>query len=240
MSKIRVAIAGLGNCASALIQGLNYYRNADRGDLAGLMRPRIGSWGATDVEIVAAFDIDRRKVGLPVEQAIFAKPNCTTVFQKVLPVSDVVVQMGPVLDGVPAHMEGYPDDCAFRIAEDVEPVDIAATLKETRAEVLVCYLPVGSEKAVRHYAEACLAAKVALVNCMPVFIASDAAWSARFREAGVPIVGDDIKSQVGATIVHRMLSRLFGDRGVKVERTYQLNTGGNTDFLNMLEMSRLA
>jgi len=239
LSKIRLAIAGVGNCASALIQGLEYYRNHDGRELAGLMRPLIGRWDATDVEVVAAFDIDRRKVGLPVERAIFAKPNCTTVFQNILPVSDVVVQMGPVMDGVPAHMADYPDHQAFRVA-DVEPVDIVEALRAARAEVLVCYLPVGSELAVRHYAEACLADGVAMVNCVPVFIASDPEWAARFREAGVPIVGDDIKSQVGATIVHRTLSRLFNDRGVEIERTYQLNTGGNTDFLNMLEMTRLA
>lgn len=238
MSKIRIAIAGVGNCASSLLQGLEYYRSHSAEDLAGLMHPSIDGWGISDVEVVAAFDVDRRKVGLPVEKAIFAKPNCTKVFQSALPVSDVVVEMGPVLDGVPAHMADYPEDQAFRPAE-AEPVDVAARLRETGAEVLICYLPVGSEQAVRHYAEACLAARVAMVNCVPVFIASDPAWAARFREAGVPIVGDDIKSQVGATITHRALTRLFGDRGVRLDRTYQLNVGGNTDFLNMLERSRL-
>ncbi|SMF84016.1 NTP transferase domain-containing protein [Tistlia consotensis] len=238
MSKIRIAIAGVGNCASSLLQGLEYYRNHSAEALAGLMHPSIDGWGVTDVEVVAAFDVDRRKVGLPVEQAIFARPNCTKVFQRALPVSDVLVEKGPVLDGVPAHMEDYPEDQAFRVSE-AEPVDVARRLRETGAEVLVCYLPVGSEQAVRYYAEACLAAKVGMVNCVPVFIASDPAWAARFREAGVPIVGDDIKSQVGATITHRALTRLFGDRGVKLDRTYQLNVGGNTDFLNMLERSRL-
>jgi myo-inositol-1-phosphate synthase len=238
VAKIRIAIAGVGNCASSLVQGLEYYRNLQSKNFAGLMHPLIGSWGATDVEVVSAFDIDRRKVGQPLETAIFAKPNCTTVFQSVLPVSNVTVQMGPVLDGVAGHMENYDDDNAFRVS-DADPVDIAAVLRESDAEVLVCYLPVGSEQAVRHYAEACLEAKVAMVNCVPVFLASDPAWANRFSEAGIPIVGDDIKSQLGATIVHRTLSRLFDDRGMDVKRTYQLNTGGNTDFLNMLEYTRL-
>ncbi len=238
MTKIPVAIAGVGNCASSLIQGLEYYRNSDSKSLAGLMHPRIGRWGCGDIEIVAAFDIDRRKVGKPVEEAIFAKPNCTMVFQRDLPWSGTIVQMGPILDGVAAHMKDYPDDDAFRPA-DVEPVDVAEELRRSGAEILVCYLPVGSEAAVRHYARACLEAGVAMVNCVPVFIASDPEWAAKFRSAGLPIVGDDIKSQVGATIVHRTLTRLFGDRGYTLDRTYQLNTGGNTDFLNMLAMERL-
>ncbi len=238
MLKIRVAIVGVGNCASSLIQGLEFYRRYENRDLGGLMHPSIGGYSCDDIEVVAAFDIDRRKVGLPVEQAIFAKPNCTTVFQTLIPTSGVTVNMGPVLDGVAQHMFDYPDDEAFRPADE-KPVDVAGVLKETRAEVLVCYLPVGSEQAVRHYAEACLEASVAMVNCVPVFIASDPEWARRFAKAGVPIVGDDIKSQVGATIVHRMLARLFGDRGVHLDRTYQLNTGGNTDFLNMLAHERL-
>ncbi len=238
MLNIRVAIVGIGNCASSLIQGLEFYRHHGNRNLGGLMHPSIGGYGCDDIEVVAAFDIDRRKVGLPVEQAIFAKPNCTTVFQKLIRTSGLTVSMGPVLDGVASHMLDYPDDEAFRPADD-EPVDVAGVLAETRSEVLVCYLPVGSEQAVRHYAEACLAAGVAMVNCVPVFIASDPEWARRFVQAGVPIVGDDIKSQVGATIVHRMLTRLFGDRGVHLDRTYQLNTGGNTDFLNMLAHERL-
>ena len=238
MLKIRVAIVGVGNCASSLIQGLEFYRRHDNRELGGLMHPSIGGYGCDDIEVVAAFDIDQRKVGLPVEQAIFAKPNCTTVFQKLIPTSGLTVSMGPVLDGVASHMLDYPDDEAFRPADE-EPVDVAGVLMETGAEVLVCYLPVGSELAVRHYAEACLEAGVAMVNCVPVFIASDPEWAQRFATAGVPIVGDDIKSQVGATIVHRMLARLFGDRGVYLDRTYQLNTGGNTDFLNMLVHERL-
>jgi myo-inositol-1-phosphate synthase len=238
VSKIRIAIAGVGNCASSLVQGLEYYRNLQSKNFAGLMHPLIGRWRATDVEVVAAFDIDRRKVGQPLEAAIFAKPNCTTVFQSALPVSNVTVKMGPILDGVAGHMKNYDDDCAFRIS-DSDPIDIAAELRDSDAEVLVCYLPVGSEQAVFHYAEACLEAKVAMVNCVPVFLASDPSWAKRFSEAGIPIIGDDIKSQLGATIVHRTLSRLFDDRGIDVKRTYQLNTGGNTDFLNMLEHTRL-
>ena len=202
------------------------------------MHARIGDWGPSDIEIVAAFDIDRRKVGKRVEEAIFAKPNCTKVFQRALPVSDVVVQMGPILDGVASHMAEYPDDEAFR-PSDEDPVDVVQTLIDARAEVLVCYMPVGSEAAVRSYARACLEAGVAMVNCVPVFIASDPQWAEKFRRAALPIVGDDIKSQVGATIVHRTLTRLFGDRGVSVDRTYQLNTGGNTDFLNMKALDRL-
>ncbi|HKJ87425.1 MAG TPA: inositol-3-phosphate synthase, partial [Gammaproteobacteria bacterium] len=236
---IRVAIAGVGNCASALIQGLHYYASAARPEVAGLMHPRIGSWGVSDWEVVAAFDVDRRKVGRALEEAVFAAPNCARVFQPELPPSGVTVHMGPVLDGVAEHMGAYPEDQAFRVA-DAEPVDVARSLREAGAEVLVCYLPVGSERAVRHYAEACLAAGVALVNCVPVFLASDPSWADHFRRHGLPLVGDDIKSQVGATIVHRALARLFSDRGVRLERTYQLNTGGNTDFLNMLALERLA
>ncbi len=238
MSKIRVALAGVGNCASALVQGLEYYANRSPKDLIGVMHPEIGGWTSRDIEIVAAFDVDERKVGRPLQEAIFAKPNCAEVFQSALPVSNVVVQMGPILDGVAPHMDDYDGDQAFRPAS-LPPVDVAETLRAADADVLVCYLPVGSERAVRHYAEAALKAGTAMVNCVPVFIASDPDWAARFEAAGLPIIGDDIKSQVGATIVHRTLSRLFNDRGVGVDRTYQLNTGGNTDFLNMLEQGRL-
>lgn len=202
------------------------------------MHPRIGNWGCGDIEVVVAFDIDRRKVGRSLSEAIFAKPNCTKIFQRVLPVSDVIVQMAPVLDGVAPHMADYPDDEAFRPADE-EPVDVARAMSGAGAEILICYMPVGSEEAVRHYARACLEAGVAMVNCVPVFIASDPEWAEKFRDAGLPIIGDDIKSQIGATIVHRTLTRLFADRGVPLERTYQLNTGGNTDFLNMLTHERL-
>jgi len=238
MRRIKVAIAGVGNCASSLIQGIEYYKARSDREVAGLMHPRIGDWGCGDIEVVAAFDVDQRKVGRRVEEAIFAEPNCTLVFQKALPVSQTRVMMGPVLDGVASHMAEYPDSDAFRPA-GMEPVDVAQVLRESRAEVLVSYLPVGSQQAVEHYAGACLDAGVAMVNCVPVFIASAPQWGERFRAAGLPLVGDDIKSQVGATIVHRALTRLFGDRGVTLNRTYQLNTGGNTDFLNMLAMERL-
>jgi myo-inositol-1-phosphate synthase len=239
MSKnIKVAVAGVGNCASSLVQGVEYYRDRTGSSVDGIMRQSIGGYLCSDVEFVAAFDVDRRKVGRPLEEAIFAKPNCTRIFQSALPVSNVIVQAGPVLDGVAAHMIDYPDDNAFRVV-DLEPTDVAAALQSSGAEVLVCYLPVGSERAVKYYAQACLEAGVAMVNCVPVFLASDEVWGTKFRDAGLPIIGDDIKSQVGATIVHRALARLFGDRGVGLDRTYQLNTGGNTDFLNMLDRNRL-
>ena len=238
MRKIRVAIAGVGNCASSLVQGIEFYRSRNEKEPVGLMQENIGGWRPSDVEVVAAFDIDQRKVGRVLEEAVFAGPNCTRVFQPTLAASGVTVQMGPILDGVAPHMAHYGDDEAFRPADD-PPVDVAAVLREARAEVLLCYLPVGSEQAVRHYAQACLDAGLAMVNCVPVFLASNGDWANRFRAAGLPIVGDDIKSQMGATIIHRALARLFADRGVELDRTYQLNTGGNTDFLNMLERSRL-
>ncbi len=238
MQKIRLAIAGIGNCASSLIQGIEFYKHVDQSKVVGLMHQTIGQWNCSDIEIVAAFDVDRRKVGKQLEEAIFAEPNCAKVFQKTVPPSGVTVQMGPILDGVAPHMSDYPEDQAFRPA-DIRPVDVARLLHESRAEVLVCYLPVGSEQAVRCYAQACLDAGVAMVNCVPVFIASDPEWATKFRAAALPVIGDDIKSQVGATIVHRILTRLFQDRGVTLDRTYQLNTGGNTDFLNMLSQDRL-
>jgi len=234
---VKVAIAGVGNCASALVQGVEYYRDR-QGDLEGLMRQSIGGYRCGDIEFVAAFDVDRRKVGRPLEEAIFAKPNCTRIFQSALPVSNVIVQMGPVLDGVASHMADYPDEAAFRPV-DLEPTDVTAALRASGAEVLLSYLPVGSEEAVKHYARACLDARVAMINCVPVFIASDPYWADEFRAAGVPIIGDDIKSQLGATIIHCALVRLCSDRGIGIDRTYQLNTGGNTDFLNMLERSRV-
>lgn len=236
--KIKLAIAGVGNCASSLLQGLQYYQNHDLGEVAGLIHADISGYGVGDVRVVAAFDVDRRKVGRPLEEAVFAKPNCTTVFQRELPDYGVTVQMGPVLDGVASHMKDYPDDQAFRVA-DAAPVDLVTTLRESKAEVLVCYLPVGSEDAVKTYARACLEARVALVNCVPVFIASNPEFAEEFRKRGIPVVGDDIKSQFGATLLHRVIARTLCDRGLQLDRTYQLNTGGNTDFMNMLERSRL-
>ncbi len=239
MGDIKVAIAGVGNCASALLQGIEYYAHRKNGHTpVGLIHETIGGYDLGAIRIVAAFDVDRRKVGQPLEKAVFAQPNCTKIFQPTLPSYGVTVLMAPVLDGVAPHMAERAENEAFRVA-DAEPVDVAAELERSGAEVLVCYLPVGSEEAVQHYAQACLDAGVALVNCMPVFIASNSEWAAKFSAAGIPVIGDDIKSQVGATIVHRVLTRLLCDRGVKLQRTYQLNTGGNTDFLNMLEQSRL-
>lgn len=238
MKTIKLAIAGLGNCASSLIQGIEYYKHQQNAESAGLMHPEIGGYRIQDVNVVAAFDVDKRKVGQPVEQAIFAKPNNTTVFQREIPQTGVKVSMGPVHDGVAEHMASYPDNQAFRVSDE-KPVDVVRTLKETGAEVLVCYLPVGSEMAIKAYAQACLDAGVAMVNCVPVFIASNPEWAQRFKQKNLPIVGDDIKSQVGATIIHRTLARLMGDRGTRLDRTYQLNTGGNTDFLNMLNHDRL-
>lgn len=239
MKAIRLAIAGVGNCAGSLLQGLEYYRRHADQDTAGLMHPVIGGYRLEDIEVVAAFDIDRRKIGQPLERAVFAPPNCTAVFQPDLPRYGVTVQMGPILDGVAPHMTEYPPERTFQPA-DVAPCNVAEALRGVRADVLVCYLPVGSQNAVYHYAQAALDAGVAFVNCVPVFIASHPEWSRAFAERGLPVVGDDIKSQLGATIVHRALARLMSERGVRLERTYQLNTGGNTDFLNMLDRARLA
>jgi myo-inositol-1-phosphate synthase len=239
MGEIRLAIAGVGNCASSLVQGIEYYRRRGDDDVPGLMHREVGGYRLSDIKIVAAFDIDRRKVGSDVSEAIFAKPNCTLVFQRDMPPAGVKVQMGPVMDGIAPHMADYPDDRAFRPAA-LAPVNVAKALRDAGAEILVNYLPVGSEQAVRFYAQSALDASCGFVNCIPVFIASDPAWGRKFAAAGLPVVGDDIKAQVGATIVHRVLTRLFVDRGVKLDRTYQLNTGGNTDFLNMLRRERLA
>jgi myo-inositol-1-phosphate synthase len=237
-SEIRIAIVGVGNCASALVQGLTYYQNhADIPE--GVMQPRIGPYAPSDIRVVAAFDIDARKVGRPLAEAIFAPPNCALVFQPTLRDPGPTVMMGPVLDGCAPHMAEWPDDQAFRVAT-AEPVDIVTVLRESGAEILVNYLPVGSERAARRYAEACLDAGVALVNCIPVFLASDPAWAERFRAAGLPIIGDDVKSQFGATILHRTVVELMRRRGCTLRHTYQINTGGNTDFLNMLARDRLA
>ena len=238
MAEIRIAIAGVGNCASSLLQGIEYYRDREIDEISGLLSKDIGGYDIGDIRPAAAFDVDQRKVGKPLHEAIFARPNCTEAFQRDLPDYGVTVQMGPVLDGVAGHMKAYPEAQAFRVA-DSQPCDVVQVLRETKTDVLVCYLPVGSQEAARHYARACLDAGVAMVNCVPVFIASHPEWSEEFRKRELPIVGDDIKSQLGATVIHRTLTRLLGDRGVRLLRTYQLNTGGNTDFLNMLEQSRL-
>ncbi len=238
---IRVALVGVGNCASSLVQGLAWYRSGAN-DTTGLMHHDLGGYRPEDIRIVAAWDIDRRKVGRDVADAIFARPNCTTTFCDQVERTGARVQMGRVLDGVADHMAGYPDDRTFLPADAPEPDRgaVVATLRESEADVMVNYLPVGSQRASEFYAECALEAGVGFVNAIPVFIASDPAWAERFRAAGVPIIGDDIKAQLGATIVHRVLTDLFAKRGVRLDRTYQLNTGGNTDFLNMLERSRLA
>jgi myo-inositol-1-phosphate synthase len=241
MGKIKIAIVGLGNCASSLLQGIEYYRQTPEAgaDCGGLMHSAIGPYRPFDLELVAAFDIDRRKVGKRAAEAVFAPPNNTTVFCPQWTDPGPRVQLGPVLDGFPPHMLDYPEHRRF-LPADGKPVDVAAVLRESEARILVNYLPVGSQKATEFYAQAALEAGVALVNCIPVFIVSHPAWAQRFRQKGLPCVGDDIKAQIGATIVHRTLTRLFEDRGVKLEATYQLNTGGNTDFLNMLDRSRLS
>jgi myo-inositol-1-phosphate synthase len=228
-----VAIAGVGNCASALVQGIEYYRNAEPGDpVPGLMHVVLGGYHVGDVEPVAAFDVDAAKVGIDLSKAIFAGHNNTIRFADVGDLG-VTVSRGPTLDGLGKYYRLEVDE------SPAEPVDVSDVLRRTGADVLVGYLPVGSEAAQRHYAEACLDAGVAFVNAIPVFIASDPEWARRFTEAGVPVIGDDIKSQVGATIVHRILARLLEDRGMALDRTYQLNVGGNMDFKNMLERDRL-
>jgi myo-inositol-1-phosphate synthase len=218
MPEIRVAIAGVGNCASSLIQGIFYYARHNLESI-GLMHHDICGYAPGDITIVAAFDIDERKVGKPLEEAIFAPPNCTKTIEPSIPATGVSVSMGHVLDGVAPHMQQYPDERTFVISH-AEPVDVGAVLEEKKADILLNYLPVGSEKAARFYAEACLDKGVSLINC-------------------IPVIGDDVKSQIGATIIHRTLAKLFNDRGVKLDNTYQLNTGGNTDFLNMLNRERL-
>jgi myo-inositol-1-phosphate synthase len=239
MNSIKVALVGVGNCASSLVQGRYFY--AGGRSPAGLMHERIGGYRLSDIEFVLAIDTDARKVGKDLGEAIFAAPNCTTVFQKEIPVTGVSVRMGRVLDGMAPHMADHGERGFVRSdAPEASEADIVAMLKETGAEVLVNFLPVGSEEATRFYMECALKAGVAVVNCMPVFIASNPQWERRFREKKIPIIGDDIKAQLGATIVHRVLSSLFRARGVSYARTYQLNTGGNTDFMNMLDRGRLA
>jgi myo-inositol-1-phosphate synthase len=231
--KIKVAIAGVGNCACSLLQGVEYYKDASPTDsVPGLMHVALGGYHVHDVEFVAAFDVDAEKVGTELSKAIFAGQNNTIRFSDV-PVTDVKVERGPTLDGLGRYYRETIDE------SPAAPVDVRQRLIESGAEVLVSYLPVGSEQAQKFYATAALEAGVAFVNAIPVFIASDPVWAKRFTDAGVPIIGDDIKSQVGATIVHRILARLFEDRGMVLDRTYQLNVGGNMDFKNMLERDRL-
>jgi len=245
MSEIRVAIVGVGNCASALIQGIHYYARSMAGGgkdgTVGLMHPVLGGYRPGDVKIVAAIDIDKRKVGRPLHEAMFAPPNNTKAFFKDFTYSDVQVVMGNVLDGVSEHMAAYPDHQRFIVSDapQATAAEVESLLRRTGAEIVMSYLPVGSQKASEFYAECCLATGVSLINCIPVFMVSNPAWARRFRQAGIPCIGDDVKAQVGATIVHRVLTRLMQERGATIDATYQLNTGGNTDFLNMLNAARL-
>lgn len=233
MSSIRVAIVGVGNCAASLVQGVHYYRDADpTSTVPGLMHVRFGDYHVGDVEFVAAFDVDAKKVGFDLAEAILASENNTIKIADVPPLG-VPVQRGHTLDGLGRYYRETIEE------SDAEPVDVVKVLRDTRADVLICYLPVGSEDAAKFYAQCAIDAGVAFVNALPVFIAGTPEWAAKFTAAGVPIVGDDIKSQVGATITHRVMAKLFEDRGVILDRTYQLNVGGNMDFKNMLERDRL-
>ena len=232
-SPIKVAIVGVGNCASSLIQGVKFYQDADDSDtVPGLMHVRFGDYHVRDVEFVAAIDVDAAKVGLDLSEAIAASEN-NTIELCAVPTMGVTVQRGPTLDGLGQYYQAT-------ITESQEPgVDVVAALRESGAQIVVCYLPVGSEEAAKFYAQCAIDAGCAFVNALPVFIASDPVWEKKFSDAGLPIIGDDIKSQVGATITHRVLTKLFADRGVIVDRTYQLNVGGNMDFKNMLQRERL-
>ena len=233
MGSVRVAIVGVGNCAASLVQGVHYYKDADpAARVPGLMHVKFGDYHVGDVEFVAAFDVDAKKVGRDLSEAIVASENNTIKITDVPP-TGVIVQRGHTYDGLGEYYQEIIEE------SDESPVDVVQVLRDSQADVLVCYLPVGSEEAARFYARCALEAKVAFVNALPVFIASDPEWAEKFTEAGVPIVGDDIKSQIGATITHRVMAKLFEDRGVELLRTYQLNFGGNMDFMNMLERKRL-
>jgi myo-inositol-1-phosphate synthase len=238
--KIRIGIVGLGNCATSLLQGIEHYSQPDRQkNHVGLLYYNLGGYLPEDIEIVAAFDIDKRKVGKPIHEAIYAHPNCVYPIKASIEKSQITVKMGHILDGVSDHMRDHPEHRTF-LPSDAPPVDVAKELKACRVEILLNYLPVGSLQAAHYYARCCLETGTSLINCMPVFIVSDSEWANRFETKGIPCVGDDFKSQIGATIVHRVLTRLFTDRGIRLDKTYQLNTGGNTDFLNMLDRTRLA
>ena len=233
MGSVRVAIVGVGNCATSLIQGVEYYKDADpEGNVPGLMHVKFGDYHVNDIEFVAAFDVDAKKVGFDLSEATQASENNTIKIADVPP-TGIIVQRGNTLDGLGKYYRETIEE------SDAPAVDVVQVLKDTQADVLVSYLPVGSEEADKFYAQCAIDAKVAFVNALPVFIASDPEWAKKFEDAGVPIIGDDIKSQVGATITHRVLAKLFEDRGVQLDRTYQLNVGGNMDFKNMLERERL-
>jgi len=241
LSEIKIAIVGIGNCACSLIQGIEYYKNKNAENCIGLMHWDIGGYKPGDIEVVAAFDIDHRKVGKDVTEAIFQPPNCTKIFCENIPKTGVIVKMGRILDSFAKHMKNYDEKYTFVLSNQKESTkeEIIREIKTSNADMLINFLPVGSEAAAKFYAECALVARIGFINCIPVFIASDPEWNSKFEKKGIPIIGDDIKSQIGATIVHRILVNLFKKRGVKLMRTYQLNTGGNTDFLNMLDRNRL-
>lgn len=241
-NRIKVVIVGVGNCTSSLIQGISHYKSKQvRKSQDGLMHEKIGGYAASDIDIVCAYDIDKRKVGLNINDAIFAKPNCTKIFCEKLIPNKTIVQMGLILDGYSEHMSKHDPDLSFVLSDNQQPTkeEVIASLKNSGAEVMMNYLPVGSQKATEFYAECALEAGVAFVNNIPVFIASDPKWAKKFNDKNIPIIGDDIKAQMGATITHRTLVDLMVKRGVKINKTYQLNTGGNTDFMNMLNQERL-
>lgn len=241
MKKAKVALVGIGNCASALVQGIHHYSHANRQDTPGLLHQSLAGYTPADIAVVAAIDIDTRKVGQDLSKAIYSPPNCAYPIEKNIPTAGVRVAMGQVLDGVSGHTRNYDQDERIVVSQAAEAAesDIVGLLQASEADILVNFLPVGSEAATGFYARCALAAGVGLVNCIPVFIASSPEWEQRFHRAGLPIIGDDIKSQVGATILHRALVDLFHMRGVSIQRTYQINVGGNTDFLNMLNRDRL-
>ncbi len=241
MKQINIAIVGVGNCASALVQGIHYYQQTEPAEAIGLMHWQLGGYLPGDIRVVTAYDIDRRKVGQDVSRAIFQQPNCTTVFYEDVPETGALVKMGAVLDGVASHMVEYDSRYRFEPAREAEPdmEEVVRDLVSSGAQILVNFLPVGSQQATEFYIRCALEAGIAVVNCIPVFVASNSEWAEKFATRGLPLIGDDIKSQMGATIIHRTLTDLFRMRGVKLARTYQLNTGGNTDFLNMLDRKRL-
>jgi myo-inositol-1-phosphate synthase len=238
MAKIRCAVVGVGNCFAGLVQGIEYYRLHPEQEVTGVMHPVIGGYSIHDIEFVAAFDVDSKKVGKPLNEAVYAEPNKVKWVERLSAMKDVIVKQSPQLDGVGTYVQKVVKPVGERPAEELRK-EALRELKEKKVEVLVSYLPVGADKATQFWAQTCLDANVAFVNCMPSFIASEPAWAEKFRKAGLPVVGDDIKGQVGATIVHRTLARLCDDRGTKIEKTYQINVGGNTDFLSMKEQERL-
>lgn len=234
---IRIGIVGIGNCGSSLLQGISYYKDVKETDpqVPGLMHNSISKYLPSDIQVVLVYDIDARKVNKPLDEAIFQLPNCTKIFCKDIPKSDVIVKMGKILDGFSHHLLDYDEKYRIVFSKEKEPTkeDVIRDLKESKTEILLNYCPVGASQATRFYADCCLETDVCLINCIPEFIASDPEWMKRFQEKGIPVLGDDIKSQLGATILHRALANLFEQRGVTLDRTYQLNIAGNTDFLNM-------